>query len=202
LPSIYDIKPRFQNLLRPITNKLAAIGVTANQVTVAALILSLLTGLILIFNVKQTGVFLAVSMVLFVRMALNAIDGMLAREHKMKSPLGAILNELCDVISDVALYLPFALLPEISLWIIVLLVIAAIISEMTGVIAIQIGASRRYDGPMGKSDRAFVFGAIALALGLGMPSGSWLNELFGVLLLMTLATIYNRAHHALAEIKA
>lgn len=201
MPSIYDIKPRFQNLLRPITNKLAAIGVTANQVTVAALILSLLTGLILIFNVKQTGVFLAVSMVLFVRMALNAIDGMLAREHKMKSPLGAILNELCDVISDVALYLPFALLPEISLWIIVLLVIAAIISEMTGVIAIQIGASRRYDGPMGKSDRAFVFGAIALALGLGMPSGSWLNELFGVLLLMTLATIYNRAHHALAEIK-
>jgi CDP-diacylglycerol---glycerol-3-phosphate 3-phosphatidyltransferase len=125
----------------------------------------------------------------------------LAREHKMKSPLGAILNELCDVISDVALYLPFALLPEISLWIIVLLVIAAIISEMTGVIAIQIGAYRRYDGPMGKSDRAFVFGAIALALGLGMPSGSWLNELFGVVLLMTLATIYNRAHHALAEIK-
>ncbi|NOS74039.1 MAG: CDP-alcohol phosphatidyltransferase family protein [Methyloglobulus sp.] len=202
MPSIYDIKPKFQNLLRPLTKKLAASSITANQVTLAALVLSLLTGIALIFSGKQTGIYLLVPLVLFVRMALNAIDGMLAREHDMKSPLGAILNELCDVISDVALYLPFALLPEISLWIIVLLVIAAIISEMTGVIAIQIGASRRYDGPMGKSDRAFVFGALALALGLGMPSGSWLNELFGFVLLLTLATIYNRARQALTEIQA
>jgi CDP-diacylglycerol---glycerol-3-phosphate 3-phosphatidyltransferase len=201
MPSIYDIKPKFQNLLRPLTKNLAASGITANQVTLSALVLSLLTGIALIFSGNQTGIFLLVPLVLFVRMALNAIDGMLAREHDMKSPLGAILNELCDVISDVALYLPFALLPEISLWIIVLLVIAAIISEMTGVIAIQIGASRRYDGPMGKSDRAFVFGAIALALGLGMPSGSWLNELFGFVLLLTLATIYNRARLALTEIQ-
>jgi CDP-diacylglycerol--glycerol-3-phosphate 3-phosphatidyltransferase len=35
-------------------------------------------------------------------MALNAIDGMLAREHDMQSPLGAMLNELGDVLSDVA----------------------------------------------------------------------------------------------------
>ncbi|MEQ1740053.1 MAG: CDP-alcohol phosphatidyltransferase family protein [Methyloglobulus sp.] len=202
MPSIYDINPKFQNLLRPLTKKLAASGITANQVTLAALVLSLLTGIALIFSGKQTGIYLLVPLVLFVRMALNAIDGMLAREHDMKSPLGAILNELCDVISDVALYLPFALLPEISLWIIVLLVIAAIISEMTGVIAIQIGASRRYDGPMGKSDRAFVFGALALALGLGMPSGSWLNELFGFVLLLTLATIYNRARQSLTQIQA
>lgn len=201
MPSIYDIKPKFQNLLRPLTQKLASVGVTANQVTIAALLLSLLTGIGLVLAGEQTQIFLLIPLVLFVRMALNAIDGMLAREHGMKSPLGAILNELCDVISDVALYLPFAFLPEISQWVIVLLVIAAIISEMTGVIAIQIGASRRYDGPMGKSDRAFVFGAIALALGLDMPSGSWLNELFGLVLILTLATIYNRASHALDEIK-
>jgi CDP-diacylglycerol--glycerol-3-phosphate 3-phosphatidyltransferase len=201
MASIYDIKPAFQNLLRPITNKLANAGVTANQVTLAALALSLVTGIILVFGNQHTGVFLLIPIVLFVRMALNAIDGMLAREHGMISALGAILNELCDVISDVALYLPFALLPEISVWIIVLLVIAAIISEMTGVVAIQIGASRRYDGPMGKSDRAFVFGAIALALGLGLPSASWMNELFALILVMTLATIYNRAKQALAEIK-
>ncbi|MBK8815053.1 MAG: CDP-alcohol phosphatidyltransferase family protein [Methylococcaceae bacterium] len=202
MPSIYDIKPAFQNLLRPLTRKLASTGVTANQVTVSALLLSLLTGFVLVLCRQQTGVYLIVPLVMFIRMALNAIDGMLAREHAMKSPLGAILNELCDVISDAALYLPFALLPDISLWIVVVLVIAAIISEMTGVVAVQIGASRRYDGPMGKSDRAFVFGALALALGLGMPPGSWLNELFGVVLLLTVATIYNRALRALDEVKS
>ncbi len=202
MPSIYDIKPKFQALLRPLTNALAGFGVTANQVTIAALLLSLIAGVALIFANQNSWLYLSLPLVLLVRMALNAIDGMLAREHGMLSPLGAILNELCDVIADVALYLPFALLPEISLWIIVLLVMAAIISEMTGVIGIQIGASRRYDGPMGKSDRAFVFGAIALALGLGMPSGSWLNELFGLILVLTIATIVNRARHALDEIKA
>ena len=34
--SVYDIKPRFQALLRPLTNSLARAGVTANQVTLAA----------------------------------------------------------------------------------------------------------------------------------------------------------------------
>ena len=44
MPSIYDLKPRFQSLLRPITRGLAAAGVTANQVTVAAAVLSIAVG--------------------------------------------------------------------------------------------------------------------------------------------------------------
>jgi CDP-diacylglycerol--glycerol-3-phosphate 3-phosphatidyltransferase len=202
MASIYDIKPAFQNLLRPLCRYLAARGVTANQVTVAALLLSLSTGGGLAFFYTQPRVFLLIPVVLFVRMALNAIDGMLAREHGMKSALGAILNELCDVLADVALYLPFALLTGVRSWLLVLVVIMAIITEMTGVIAIQIGASRRYDGPMGKSDRAFVFGALALALGLGVNAGQWLNGFLAVMLLLTMWTVWNRARHALAEINA
>ena len=45
---------------------------------------------------------------MFLRMAFNAIDGMLAREFGQQSALGAFLNELTDVVSDAALYLPFA----------------------------------------------------------------------------------------------
>jgi CDP-diacylglycerol--glycerol-3-phosphate 3-phosphatidyltransferase len=202
MASIYAIKPAFQNLLRPLCGKLATLGVTANQVTVVALLLSLLTGAGLAVFHSQPWVFLLIPLVLFVRMALNAIDGMLAREHNMKSALGAVLNELCDVIADVALYLPFALLPNICSWLVIMVVIVAIITEMTGVIAIQIGASRRYDGPMGKSDRAFVFGAIALALGLGVNTGLWLDGVFALLLLLTVWTVFNRARHALLEIAA
>ena len=49
--------------------------------------------------------------VLFLRMALNAMDGMLAREHGQKTSLGALLNELGDVIADAGLYLPLAVVP-------------------------------------------------------------------------------------------
>lgn len=55
---------------------------------------------------------------------------------------------------------------------------------------------------MGKSDRAFVFAVIALALGLGLPPAAWMNELFAVILLLTLATSYNRARKALAEVNS
>ena len=36
MPSIYDLKPKFQNLLRPASRALERAGVTANAVTVTA----------------------------------------------------------------------------------------------------------------------------------------------------------------------
>ena len=39
--TIYALKPRFQNLLRPIVRRLAEAGATANQVTVATAVESL-----------------------------------------------------------------------------------------------------------------------------------------------------------------
>ena len=49
--SVYDVKPRFQALLRPLTNALARAGVTANQVTLAAALLSLAAGAAVVFLV-------------------------------------------------------------------------------------------------------------------------------------------------------
>lgn len=137
---------------------------------------------------------------LFVRMALNAIDGMLAREHGQKSALGGVLNELTDVISDAALYLPFAVVPGFSPVLVVLVVLLATLTEMTGVICVQIGASRRYDGPFGKSDRAFAFGAMGLVIGLTGSSGAWINWLLAVMAVLLAITIVNRARRGLAEV--
>ncbi len=58
-------------------------------------------------------------------MALNAIDGMLAREHAMQTPLGAMLNELGDVVSDAALYLPLCWVPGLSPVLVVAVVLVA-----------------------------------------------------------------------------
>ncbi len=199
MPSVYDLKPAFQNLLRPLVAALARMGVTANQVTLLAVLLSCAAGAALWLQPGAGWPLLLIPAVLFARMALNAIDGMLAREHDMQTALGAILNELGDVFSDAALYLPFAALAGVSAHWVVLLVLLAVISEMTGVVAVQIGASRRYDGPMGKSDRAVLFGAIALLAGLGVPL-PWLDYVFIAALLLSLLTIFNRARGALREL--
>ena len=133
-------------------------------------------------------------------MALNAIDGMLAREHDMKSNLGAVLNEIGDVASDSALYLPLALVPGFRPELVVAIVLLAAISEMTGVVAVQIGATRRYDGPMGKSDRAFVFGLLCLLLGCGVSLEQWLDTILGGVILLLVLTIFNRSRQALKEV--
>ena len=102
-------------------------------------------------------------------MALNAIDGMLAREFGQKSRLGAYLNELGDVVSDAALYAPFALVAPFAPLGVGTVIVLAAMQELAGVLGPPVGASRRYDGPMGKSDRAFVFGALAC----GSASAAW-----------------------------
>ena len=199
MASVYDLKPAFQRLLRPAVGALAKAGVTANQVTVAALVLSVATGAALLLWPERRWMLLLVPAVLFIRMALNAVDGMLAREHGMKSRLGAVLNELGDVLSDSALYLPLAVVWQVPPWIVVAIVLAAVIGEMTGVVAVQIGAERRYDGPMGKSDRAAVFGLLCFLIGLGVPQQPWLVWLLYAVLALACLTILNRARKALAQ---
>jgi CDP-diacylglycerol--glycerol-3-phosphate 3-phosphatidyltransferase len=201
MPSIYDLKPKFQALLRPITNGLASAGVSANMVTVAALVLSVATGAGILYF-RDVRILWLLPLVLFVRMALNAIDGMLAREHNQKTSLGAILNELGDVFSDAALYLPLAMISPFDPKLIVLIVICAILTEMTGVVGVQIGASRRYDGPMGKSDRALIFGALGLLLALGAPILPIVRPVLWVILILLLLTILNRSRAALRELRS
>ena len=199
--TLYDIKPAFQKLLRPACGTLASAGVTANQVTIGAMLLSIATGTLVAILHEEPCVLLLVPVTLLVRMALNAIDGMLAREHGMQSALGGMLNELGDVVSDIALYAPFGLVAGVSPVLVTATVVLAMLSEMTGVVAVQVGASRRYDGPMGKSDRAFGFGLIAMLLGLGLEAGGWANACLGIIAILTAATILNRARAALGELE-
>ncbi|MFG0382846.1 CDP-alcohol phosphatidyltransferase family protein [Pseudomonas sp. zbq_18] len=199
MPSIYQLKPAFQNLLRPTVQHLYERGVTANQVTLAAAVISVLLGALLALFPTTTWLFALIPLWMLLRMALNAIDGMLAREFGQQSKLGAYLNELCDVVADSALYLPFALLAGVSPLLVVLVVVLAVISEYAGVLGPMVGASRRYDGPMGKSDRAFAFGVLAAGVASGLLSATWINGLLALMLLLLLLTLLNRVRQGLKE---
>ena len=130
--TIYDLKPRFQALLRPLVARLAAAGATANQVTMFAALGSIVVGAYLWVAAERVWPFLLLPLWLFVRMALNAVDGMLAREFGQSSALGAYLNELGDVASDAALYLPFAQVAPFGPYSVGLVIVLACMSEMAG----------------------------------------------------------------------
>lgn len=197
--TLYGLKPRFQALLRPLAMYLAKQGVTANQVTVLTAVGSVLLGGVIASNANMHWLFLLIPIWLLIRMALNALDGILAREFNLQSSLGAYLNEISDVVSDAALFSPFALVaPFDPLWIGAVIFLSAL-SEFAGVLGPMIGASRRYDGPMGKSDRALVFGALGLAVGLAAELPSWASWLMPCLVALLCATVLNRIRGGLAE---
>ena len=130
MATIYDLKPRFQALLRPLSDALVRAGISANEVTLGALLLSAAHGAWLALMPGSACPLLLLPLTLFLRMAFNAIDGMMAKEHGQASPTGAVLNELSDVIADAALYLPFALIPSVNGALVVLVVVTGIIAEM------------------------------------------------------------------------
>ena len=197
MPSIYHLKPKFQGLLRPMVTRLATAGVTANQVTVLAAVISIIGGALIAGNPEAKWPLAMLPVILLARMALNAVDGMLAREFFQKSRLGAILNELGDVISDIALYLPLALIPCVPAWAVITFVIAAVVVEFTGVLALQVGSQRRYDGPMGKSDRAFWIGLLATLIVVGAMQTTWTVAYFTILIFLSILSVWNRASRAL-----
>ncbi|MEQ1952198.1 CDP-alcohol phosphatidyltransferase family protein [Mesorhizobium sp. CN2-181] len=197
MPTLYDLKPAFQGLLRPLTSSLANAGFTANQVTVAAAIMSVAAASLAAAFPTNRAIWLVIPVVLFLRMALNAIDGMLAREHGQASTLGMYLNELCDVASDLALILAFVAVPVFPAWGVVAFAITAITTEFAGALGIPAGIGRNYAGPFGKSDRAFALGLIAVLLAIGLPIGAIAPYIFPLLAVLSLLTIVNRVRAGL-----
>lgn len=198
--SIYDLKPKFQNLLRPLVIKLEQRGVTANQVTLTACAISVILGLILTALSGYHWLFILIPIWLFVRMALNAIDGMLAREFNQKSRLGGYLNEITDVVSDAALYLPFAFVYPFDGLQIGLIIWLSALTEFCGVLGQVQGKTRRYDGPLGKSDRAFLFGVLGLVYVFVPTLPDFLYGLLWVDIILLIVTCVNRVKSGLAEV--
>lgn len=202
MATLYDLKPRFQALLRPASAALVGAGVTANQVTLAALALSVAHGAWLALAPSSRWPLLLLPVTLFARMALNAMDGIMAKEHGQASASGAVLNELSDVVADAALYLPFALIPGMNGGLVVLVMIAGIVAETAGALGPLAGARRAYDGPPGKSDRALAFGLLAVLIGAGLAPGLLAGIYLAVLLVLSALTVLNRARAIAAGARA
>ncbi|ESY65119.1 MULTISPECIES: CDP-alcohol phosphatidyltransferase family protein [unclassified Mesorhizobium] len=192
MPTLYALKPAFQGRLRPLVNRLAAIGVTANSITILAAVMSIAAGMAIAILHEWRWLLLLVPAVMFVRMALNAVDGMLAREHGQASTLGMYLNEFCDVVSDLALTLPFAVFPEFGAWGVIAFAISAVLTEFAGVLGIAAKVGRNYAGPFGKSDRALALGVVAVLCAAGLWPASIAPFVFPAMATLSLLTAINR----------
>ena len=186
--SLYQLKPKFQDQLRPVSNALVEQNFTANQVTVSAVLLSVGTAYVIAKPATdQQALWLLLPSSLFVRMALNAIDGMMAREHGQASTLGAVLNEVGDIVADTALIASLA--PHVAKHDLQMnaerqtdtskssttqrhissMVALSMSTELLGIASNTMLGVRANQGPLGKSDRALILGVLGTVMGSKIP---------------------------------
>ncbi|NNL13657.1 MAG: CDP-alcohol phosphatidyltransferase family protein [Acidimicrobiia bacterium] len=177
-------------MLRPAVSRAARVGIRPNHLTTLAIGVSALAGGAVLAGSKTPEILFVIPILYVVRMALNAMDGLLAREHAMTSRTGAMLNEIGDVVSDAIAYLPFAVVAPDAAWLVVTVVVIGLIGEVAALAASDDGR-RRNDGPLGKSDRALAFGALAVLAAAGLQSV--IAPMLVVLAGLGIVTIWNRA---------
>ena len=190
--SVYKLKPKFQKLLQPLLLLLKRMGVSPNHITVFTIVFSIIIGYILFLGIQDRFWFLIVALGLLLRMMLNALDGMMAKQFNLQSKLGEILNEIGDVISDIAIYFPFIYFDSIKSEYVIIFIFLSIINEFCGVLAKLISGTRRYDGPMGKSDRAFLVGVICIIIYFTDSILIYLDYVFIISIFLMLMSSYLR----------
>lgn len=195
--SVYQLKPRFQQLLLPILNQLHKQHITANKITIAAIIWSALIGGFLFMSTNHPVYLLCVALGLLVRMALNALDGMMARNFNQQSKLGEVLNELGDIVSDTIIFSALFSFSYADNMLVFLFIVLSIVNEFAGVLAKLISGTRRYDGPMGKSDRALFIGLWCLMYFIFPTVGFVFNTMLLIAIILLLISTYKRLSNSL-----
>jgi phosphatidylglycerophosphate synthase len=156
---LYAIKPWFVRRLRVVEDALVRRRVSPDAISIAAVGVSLAAGCAVALGgwLDAPSIWLAVPPLVLVRLALNALDGSIARRTRRARPAGAALNEIGDRISDAAMIgaAGFVARPELAAG----AVASSFFASFTGVLALALTGRRDTTGPVGKADRAAIFAA-------------------------------------------
>jgi CDP-diacylglycerol--glycerol-3-phosphate 3-phosphatidyltransferase len=197
---IYQIKPRFQRSLQGVEAYLVRRRVHPDYLTIAALVLSALGGVALYGSRWAGWLLLLIVPVALGRTALNALDGLVARDTGLARPWGEVLNEFCDRLADVALFAGVALAPGSQPSLGAVVVVVMLLSSYLAILSKAAGGRRQYAGVMGKADR-MIYLSLAAVVAFALPS----VPIFTIFLVLVLAglviTIVQRAQATYADLQ-
>ncbi len=162
---LYLQKGVFQKVVRWLAGR----WMTANQATCFGILFVLLTAASFYLGLTYATcrwMLLLVPPFLILRMAANALDGMLAREYGTGSVAGELFNEGLDVIGDTVCYGSLFFVPDGPQLSLTLLLILSWMAEFFGVLGKGFpGGIRRHETFLGgKPDRAVWMAVLAVLL--------------------------------------
>lgn len=188
---IYSIKPKFQQVLSPIKNYFVRHRIGPTAINIWGLIFSFLAGCALYYSYLDERILISVPILVFVRTAFNALDGLVSRELNIASRFGEVLNEFIDRVSDAAIFIGLALLPGVNYMLGSITVIVILLNSYLSIVSKAAGGSRQYGGFMGKADRMLYLGIAAILVIILNRIEIW-NYLLLFILVGTVITLCQR----------
>ncbi len=181
---LYATKGAINERLLPLVDRLARAGATPDQVTLAAIPIAVLGGACLLASPAIPWLLLVVPVLVVVRLALNLLDGNLARRTGTIHPRGELYNEIGDRLADVAFLAPVAVLPGANAVVVLLGVLGAVLASYVGIAARAAGGERIYRGVLSKPGRMALLAVVSLVAFVAGPGDGRAWAVFGVLLLL------------------
>jgi CDP-diacylglycerol--glycerol-3-phosphate 3-phosphatidyltransferase len=196
----YRVKPAAQRALRPLVDGCVSRGVSADRVTLAAIPVAALGGLCLALADSFVALLLAVPFLAVLRLIMNLADGQVARRTGTTHPMGEVLNEVGDRVSDVLFIGGLAFVAAVGPLLAGSAVVASVLASYAGIAARAVGLPRQYGGVMSKPARMLVLAVaapLAFALDAAWPLqvGAWLI-LAGALVTLVQRLLATRAASA------
>ena len=198
---IYRIKPKFQRALGGIERYLVRRRVHPDYLTLGALALSAVGGLLLYAGNWLSALELLIVPVAIGRTALNALDGLVARDTGLARPWGEVLNEFCDRLADVALFTGVSFAPGSNARLGAVTIVLMLLSSYLGTAAKAAGGKRQYIGVMGKADR-MIYLSIASVLAFLLPHLPIFSIYLGIVLAGLCLTIVQRLRASHADLQS
>lgn len=169
---LYATKAAVNARLVPLVDRMAAAGISPDQVTLAAVPVAVAGGACLLLSPTVPALLLAVPVLVVLRILLNLVDGNMARRTGRIHPRGELYNELGDRVADVAFLAPVAWLPGALPEVVLLGVLVGVLASYVGITARAAGGERIYRGILSKPGRmALLVACSAWAFVAGPSAG-------------------------------
>ncbi|MHB1261395.1 MAG: CDP-alcohol phosphatidyltransferase family protein [Thermoplasmatota archaeon] len=201
---VYGLKPRFRAALRPVLT--FACRFHPNAVSGAAVVFAVLAALALWQAPARPWLLLVAPVLFFLRIAANALDGMVAQERGLASPRGEMVNEFSDRVNDTLILAGLAASGFVPPLLAAAVLVATLLVSYLGILPKAAGGSRRYDGPMGKADRMLLLGLacvvawVATHWGIGLAAGKAVEVALWLCLALLVGTLMVRWAKAWREL--
>jgi CDP-diacylglycerol---glycerol-3-phosphate 3-phosphatidyltransferase len=179
--NLYAAKGAINARLVPLVDRLAAAGLTADALTLAAVPVALAGAVCLVLSPTLPALLLLMPLLCALRLLLNLLDGQLARRTGSSHPRGELYNEIGDRLADVLLLTPVALLPGAQPETVFFGVICSLMASYVGITARAAGSERIYRGLLSKPGRMALLAVFAVSVFAAGPGVWWA---FGPLLLI------------------